>query len=829
MLSASADPYGSRIAMLSWEGQNVEVVRDSWLVRMPQNNATTARNLVDYRSAVPSVPSGWIARSIGLGMYGITAPGESLTTVSQWARTQGTLWMHPNFFYRKQAVVPNEGLVNPPTNPGFGSLWGHNNTGQFGDLDNEPTRTAQGPGITDADIDAPEAWDINTGSNQIIIAVLDDGIDYTHPDLRDNMWQRPENVPASQYGLHGWDSADNDGDVRSALTTDSHGTHVAGTIGASGNNGTGVTGVAWDVQLYGAKVFRDGASGSTIADQVDAISKVIALRELYGQNVVAINASLGGYNFNQAREDVLRIADAAGILFVAAAGNDSNNNDRFPVYPAGHNVPNVISVAASNRQDQLAVFSNFGLSSVDIAAPGSAVWSSIPGSGYDEYGGTSMAAPHVAGVAALVASAYFDEYGRLPTVAEMKSAILDGADRIPGLTNPSTGGRIADNRRLNAHKAIQLAIFPRVTIPRVTVVEGHDGSSFAEVIVTLSAPSQSFVVTMDYATADGSARDAENDYVAASGTLTFAPGETTKSIRIEIVGDRKIEFDETFLVRLTNLVNTVGSNLIAEVTIQNDDFPPSLSVDDIEVVEGASGVIIATFTVSLTTPLPYGISVRYVTLDRTARTRDADYRPMTGTIMMPAGETAASVTITVMGDTRYERDETFVLQLRSSRGVPVSRSTAFCTIVNDDPAPVPAISVADVRLLEGSFRQKMVSFTVTLSMSSPDVVTISYRTIDGSAVAGEDYIGTVGKVSFSPGTTRRSIAVWVLGDMVAEPTEQFALELLEPSGISLGRALASGTIIDDDSRALAIRRSNAAMFAAAAADDVRGRNPLRRR
>jgi subtilisin family serine protease len=842
MLSATADTYGSRLATLSWQGRDVEVVQDSWLVRMPQTNAATASTVVDYQTLRPTVPDGWNARPIGLGMYDITAPGGSLATVSRWAQHQGTLWIQPNFFSRRQAVFPNEGPIDPPTNPGFDNLWGLHNIEQFGDLDNEPrlpaVPPAQGNGTLDADIDAPEAWEITTGSRQIIIAVLDDGIDYTHPDLSDNMWLRPANVPASEYGLHGWDSADDDGDIRSAVVTDAHGTHVAGTIGATGDNDIGITGVAWDVQLYGAKVFGDGAVGASNADIAAGISKIVALRERYGQNIVAINASLGGYDDSLAVLDAIAAANAAGILLVAAAGNGldpirrdgiGDDNDVLPVFPANYSLPNVISVAASNRLDQLTVFSNFGRTSVDIAAPGSGIWSTVPEGRYLEQPGTSMAAPHVTGVAALIASAFLDEYGRLPTVTEMKTAILDGADRIPGLTNNTTGGRVTENRRLNAHQAILQGISPKVSIRPASIAEGDIGNVFAEVVVTLSNAPQRRSVSVSYAALDGSARVAGDDYAATSGTLTFLPGESQKTIRIAIIGDRLIEAEEYFFVQLSNVVNAIGKDLTTVVTIRNDDFPPSLFVEDTDVVEGDNGVTVATFNVGITVPLPYSVTIRYATLERTAKPRLGDYQSASGSLTIPPGETMAKVRVLITGDDRHEADETFALRLLAPRGVRVARSMAFCTIINDDAVPVPTVALTDVQLVEGNGRVKMMNFSVTLASPSPIPVTVGYRTVDGTAVAGNDYLATAGTVSFSPGTTRRSITVWVMGDILAESNEQFFMELFEPSGVTLGRSRVAGTILDDDSQLQPARRSTAAVFAAVAAQETNGRTTTRRR
>jgi subtilisin family serine protease len=338
-------------------------------------------------------------------------PGTSVqAAAAAFERRAGVRYAQPNYRYRIDAT---------PNDPRFldGSLWGLH----------------QG---SDADIDAPEAWDITQGSNAVTVAVVDTGIQHTHPDLDSNMWVNDD--PAD--GVHGWDFASNDSDPDD---DDGHGTHVAGTIGAEGNNATGVVGVNWNVKLMAVKAAdEDGFFlGSSI---VNAFS--YACRN--GARV--INGSFGGDYFSQVELDAINACP--GALFVFAAGNSATNNDLTPHYPCNYNSANIVCVAASNASDQRASFSNYGVNSVDLAAPGASILSTVPGSSYQYFGGTSMATPHVAGAAALVLS-------RNPqaSVARVKEVILSSVDAKPVL-----GGMVATGGRLNVWRAVTADVIPPV-------------------------------------------------------------------------------------------------------------------------------------------------------------------------------------------------------------------------------------------------------------------------------------------------------------------------------------------------------------------------------
>jgi len=298
----------------------------------------------------------------------------------------------------------------------------------------------QNGGTKGADISAVNAWATTTGSKKVVVAVLDSGVDYTHPDLKNNIWKRPENIKAYEDknlgdidDEYGYDALENDGDP---MDENGHGTHCAGIIGAEGGNNEGITGVNWTVQIMPLR-FMDASGSGTTADAIEAINYVID-RKKAGVNVRVISASWGSIMRSQALEDVIREAYKAGILFVAASGNSSVDTDRQPHYPSSYKVGNVISVAALDRNDKLASFSNFGLKSVHVGAPGKDILSTYLNHEFKMSSGTSMATPVVAGVAALVLASHPDM-----SVDDLRKELLGSVDSIPELkTKLVTGGRI---------------------------------------------------------------------------------------------------------------------------------------------------------------------------------------------------------------------------------------------------------------------------------------------------------------------------------------------------------------------------------------------------
>lgn len=348
----------------------------------------------------------------------VTALGAALDVVE---------YAEPDLIYHTQAL---------PNDPGMGQLWGLNNTGQtvWGD-----------PGVANADIDAPQAWDVFKGAQSFAVGVCDTGIRRSHVDLSSNIWintgEIPDGVDNDGNGriddLWGWDFWNND---KEPMDDNNHGSHVSGTIGGRGNNSRGIVGVNWYCRLAGLKI---GSSRGSIS----LSAAIAALDYCVQKNIRVSNHSWGGGGYSQSMYNAINSARSAGHLFVAAAGNNGSNNDVNPFYPASYNLDNIISVAAIDNNNNKASFSNYGATSVDIAAPGVTIYSSTRASdtSYAYYNGTSMASPHVAGVAALV-------WGKNPTwtYSQVRSKILSSAKPISSMT-----GRCVTGGCVNANNAIR--------------------------------------------------------------------------------------------------------------------------------------------------------------------------------------------------------------------------------------------------------------------------------------------------------------------------------------------------------------------------------------
>ena len=320
-----------------------------------------------------------------------------------------------------------------------------------GDSHNE----GQSDGTVDADIDAPEAWDATVGRGNTIVAVIDTGVDYSHPDLQANMWVNADEIPADGLDndgnglvddVHGYDFANHDGDP---MDDNNHGTHVAGTIAAVGNNGIGVTGINWHAQIMALKFLNAQGSGDT-DDAIEALNYAVA-------NGATVSNNSWGFSggFSQALYDAIRAARDANHVFVAAAGNGNFlgigiNNDATPFWPASYDLENIVSVAAVDRNDAKPLFSNYGATTVDLAAPGVDILSTYRNNSYGYSTGTSMASPHVAGVIALVRDQHPDW-----SYAQAINQVLQTVDPISAMEGITTTGG-----RLNAAAAVGVEVVP---------------------------------------------------------------------------------------------------------------------------------------------------------------------------------------------------------------------------------------------------------------------------------------------------------------------------------------------------------------------------------
>jgi subtilisin family serine protease len=402
-------------------------------------NPTASPSQIANLQAAIGVTQVTTAEQLGIQIWKIPS-GTVPQIISAYSNDSRIEYIEPDHIItltKSQKTSPtqvNLATTTTPNDPDYPLLWGLNNTGQTG-------------GKPDADIDAPEAWNIQTG-NPIVVGVIDSGVDYNHPDLAANIWTNPGEIAGDGIDndsngyiddVRGWDFAYNDNDP---MDVDGHGTHVAGTIAAIGNNNLGVIGVAWDkAKIMPLRFLDDTGSGATS-------NAILAINYAVAKNVKITNNSWGGLLPipSQALEDAIKAVEDNGGLFVAAAGNSSLNTDLVPAYPASYPNPSIISVASTDDTDRLSYFSNYGASSVDLAAPGSDIYSTLPGGNYGSLSGTSMASPHVAGAAALV-------WAQNPTwtAAQVKDRIMSKADILSPLAAPLWR---LDARRLNIFKAL---------------------------------------------------------------------------------------------------------------------------------------------------------------------------------------------------------------------------------------------------------------------------------------------------------------------------------------------------------------------------------------
>jgi len=430
MLSdAAGDSAG--LASMEWQGRSIDVLTDRWVGRLTAGDAGAPVGSVVLETPLAASHPDWRATALGGGCFSLVAPAATTAAVLGWAAaTPAVTGLEPDLAFHGTAVA---------TDPSFPSQWALHNTGQNG-------------GTAGADIRATQAWNVTTGSRSVVVGIVDSGIDVSHPDLAANIWTNPGEIPGNGIDddhngyvddVHGWNFVDNTNLVDDGF---GHGTHVAGIVGAVGGNGIGVAGVAWQVSLMPLK-FEDSRGIGSTSSVLAALNYATMMRRDHGIDIVATNNSWQSVaGFSQLAHDAIQAESDAGIVFVAAAGNNGTDNDVTPRYPAGYRLPNVITVAATDGGDQLAGLSNYGATTVDLGAPGIMIQSTFPGATYGMLSGTSMAAPQVTGVVALLAAA---KPGI--TVAEARAAILGSTTPVASLAGKTvTGGRLDAAAALHA-------------------------------------------------------------------------------------------------------------------------------------------------------------------------------------------------------------------------------------------------------------------------------------------------------------------------------------------------------------------------------------------
>ncbi|WP_061433280.1 S8 family serine peptidase, partial [Microcystis aeruginosa] len=759
---------------------------------------------------------------------------------------------NPIFEYIEPDYIRTVGTITPqatfPNDPSFNQLWGLHNTGQSG-------------GTPDADIDAPEAWDIQKGNPNLVIGVIDTGVDYNHPDLAGNIWTNPGEIANDGIDndgngyiddIRGWDFAYND---NNPSDVHGHGTHVAGTIAGKGNNGVGVTGVAWNAKIMPLKFLNDQGSGSTS-------NAILAINYATAKGVKLTNNSWGGGGYSQALYDAINAAGQAGALFIAAAGNNSANADINPMYPAAYNLANIVSVASTTRTDALSWFSNYGLTSVDLGAPGSDIYSLAPGGGYATLSGTSMASPHVTGAAALL-------WSQNPTwtAQQVKNTLMNTGDPLASLA-----GKTVSGKRLNVFNALG-ANFPSVTVSVSPATVQEDGTTnlvytFTRTNLNLSSPLTVNFGASGIANAAPVGSDpADYNVLTGSGvifnpttklgTVTFAAGATTATVEVDPIADTVQENSESVILTVNSGTgyidgspNTATGTIISEegfTTYFSDDFAnntkgwtlgpewqigaattstgqnygnPDPKTDNTPTADnGIAGVVIGGNASTalhnfyyLTSPV-INTSTANQLFFEFARWLNSDYTPfMQNTVEIFNG--SSWVNLWSSGASPGVQDNAWTPQqfnisahksasTRIRFGFNVGSSGVFTVsswnlddvkIYGDGGVTLPVITVVANDAVAGEPANNG-QYTLTRTGSTTSALTVNIA-MSGTATNGADYTAIPTTVTFAAGSSTAGVDLNVIDDTIVEGTETATLTVLAGSGYtpgSLGNKSGSAT------------------------------------
>ncbi|MFN7525805.1 MAG: S8 family serine peptidase, partial [Aphanizomenon sp.] len=750
-------------------------------------------------------------------------------------------YIEPDYIVTTAATFPND--------PGFPQLWGLHNTGQGG-------------GTPDADIDAPEAWDIQTGNPNLVIGVIDTGVDYNHPDLVGNIWTNSgeianDGIDNDNNGyiddIRGWDFAYND---NNPMDVQGHGTHVSGTIAGKGNNGVGVTGVAWNAKIMPLKFLNDQGSG-TLSAAISAINYATA------KGVKLTNNSWGGGGYSQALYDAINAAGQQGALFIAAAGNSSQNTDINPAYPASYNLANIISVASTTNTDGLSSFSNYGLTSVDLGAPGSGIYSTLPNNSYGTYSGTSMASPHVAGAAALV-------WSQNPTwtAQQVKNALMNTGDSIAALA-----GKTVSGKRLNVFNALAAANLPSVTVSVSPATVQEDGATnlvytFTRTNLNLSSP-----LTVNFG-ASGIANAAPvgsdpADYSVITnssvtfnpttklGTVTFAANATTATVVVDPIADTLAEIqNETVNITVNSGTGYIGGSpgaaigtIVSEETLPIFTNPNNISIPD----SGAGNPYPSIINVS---GLTGNITSLKVTLTNLSHTYSDDIdvllvSPTGGKAILMSdvggGNGLANVTLTfdptatanlpdldLITSGSYKPTDFVSGDLFNSPAPVGPYGTDFSVFNNTNPngnwslyvmddlggdsgtiaggwslligtSTTPTLPVITVAATDASAAETLLGttpnpgqYTLTRTGLTTSSLTVNVA-LSGTATNGTDYTTIPTTVTFAAGSSTALVNLNVIDDTLVEGTETATLTVTSGTGYTVGTsASATVNIADND-------------------------------
>jgi hypothetical protein len=534
---------------LQARGELSDFVPDRLLIRFDPEFSDVAREEV-------IISEGAILESsfkfVGIDVLQLPPGTDVLSAAEEWSQKDGVEFAEPDFISQFDQLIPSDTR--------FDEQWGLHNLGQTG-------------GTIDADIDAPEAWRVNTGSTDVVIAILDSGVDYNHADLAANMWRNPGEVAGDGIDndgngfvddVFGIDTANGDSDP---LDDVGHGTNVTGVAAAVGDNGPGGAGVAWTTQIMALKT--GDAQGPTTVGNIAALNYVIMMKNNFGVNVVATNNSYGGPTPSQAMQTAIDASNQAGILFVASSGNGGadgigDDNDANPHFPSDYPLDGIVSVAASDHNDQLGSFSNFGVTSTDLTAPGVQVLTTENGGGFSLVDGTSFSAPMVTGAVAVIASNDPSQ-----TISRIKDTILSTVDR-----KQSLGGSLLSGGRLNLGSALNQVVTAR-------------SGDWDSVRLDQYSNDRNVDVTLEEEAANASAPGLNGSPNGAEFIGSLAPREHDDD------DNRRLGFEITGTLGAANDVDVYSFNAVAGTEVWFDIDQTSNSLDTVVELIDASGFVLA--------------------------------------------------------------------------------------------------------------------------------------------------------------------------------------------------------------------------------------------
>jgi subtilisin family serine protease len=777
--------------MVQWQGDATEAERTEALARVAGTR----------RDRIHTAPM----RARGEGVLEVIelAAGASLEgALALYRQEAGVRYVEVDQRMRQQAVSNDPAYLN-------GSLWG---------LYGGDVPTAVGPAGTSNAFGshAEVAWNQGfTGSSSVYVGIIDEGFEFTHPDLAANSWSNSfdpvDGIDNDGNGyiddVHGWDFFNDDNSVYDGFSDD-HGTHVAGTIGAAGGNGVGVSGVNWNVTMIATKFL--GASGGFTSGAVEALDYLTDLKRRHGLNIVASNNSWGGSGYSQALHEAIIRAAKQNILFITAAGNSSADNDGLDYYPAQYNTtvaPSgvtpatydaVVSVASISSDGALSSFSSYGSTTVDLGAPGSSILSTVPGGGYGYYSGTSMATPHVTGAAALYAAAYPGS-----TAAQIRAALL--ASTTP---TPSLQGKTVTGGRLNLADLLNPSTIPSVSLSVAPAGVLEDGAANLVFTFSRTGPATS-ALTVNYGVGGSATLGVDYGGIAAtpaSKSVSFAAGQASVTVTVDPTADGAAETDETVALTLSEGAGyTVGTAGAVVGTIQNDDYQVVEAFGGTKLVKDLANKLFAQLANNTPVSIKYG-----------------------GVQVLQGGfagwETLGAETVAGVNQLMWKNTVENYLSIwkldsnwnwTSSQGAwgltsaeALQQESNFQQDFNGDGiiggggvSAIVSLSVSPASVLEDGAANLVYTFSRTGSASN--ALTVSYG-VGGSATLGVDYSGIAAtpasrSVSFAAGQASVTVTVDPTADGEAEPDETVALTLQAGTGYTVGTAGAVvGTIQNDD-------------------------------